>query len=220
MSASPLKPADRQFGVYLGLFFSGWVAYVLLVYPHVEALGEDSLLYAAASIGVRLAVWVAPVVLMLRFSDRVGPARALGLVDNWQRGAFVGVGLSVLLLVASLLRFGWPHEVAHNVTWNSILGTSFGIGFFEEIPFRGFILQKSWTRMNFWFANALTSAIFVGFHLPGWLTLHLLTVPLVFNVFVMSFMWGAMFRYSRSLWSCIISHSANDFVSFVLFRGH
>ena len=36
------------------------------------------------------------------------------------------------------------------MTWNSVLGTSLGIGFFEEIPFRGFILQKLGARMNFW----------------------------------------------------------------------
>ena len=36
------------------------------------------------------------------------------------------------------------------MTWNSVLDTSLGIGFFEEIPFRGFILQKLGARMNFW----------------------------------------------------------------------
>jgi membrane protease YdiL (CAAX protease family) len=49
--------------------------------------------------------------------------------------------------------------------------------------------------------------------------LHLFSLPLALNILAVSFVLGAVFRYSRSLWSCIISHSANDFISFVLFSG-
>jgi membrane protease YdiL (CAAX protease family) len=219
MTLSRLKAADRHFTIYLGLFAAAWTGYVLLVYRHVQALGEDSFAYAAVNIGVRLALWVAPVFVVLWVFDHAGPARALGLVDNWRRGVLVGLGLSALLLAVALLRFGWPHVSARILTWNSVLSTSFGIGFFEEIPFRGFILQKLQTRMNFWLANAVTSVVFVGMHLPGWFMLHLFSLPLALNILAVSFVLGAVFRYSRSLWSCIISHSANDFISFVLFSG-
>ena len=219
MSQSSLKPANRQFAVYLGLFVTTWAGYVLLVYRHVQALGEASFAYAATNICVRLMIWVAPVFLMLKVVDRTAPLRALGLVDNWKRGVLVGLGLSTLLLVLPLLRFGWPHSIGRNITWNSVLSTSLGIGFFEEIPFRGFILQKFQTRMNFWLANALTSLVFVSLHLPGWFRLHLFTPSLTLNIFALSFVWGMVFRCSRSLWSCVISHSASDFISFVLFHG-
>lgn len=56
-------------------------------------------------------------------------------------------------------------------------------------------------------------------HLPGWLSLHLFTPGLAANVFVLSFVFGVVFRYSRSLWSCIIAHSANDFFAVLLFHG-
>ena len=214
-----MKAANRQFAVYLALFVLTWAASVLLVYRHVQALGDATLVYAMTNCCIRLAVWVLPVFLMLRFVDRVEPLRALGLVDNWKRGVLIGLGLSAVLLLGSLLRFGLPHDVSRNVTWNSALSTSFGIGFFEEIPFRGYILQKLQTRMNFWIANGLTSLVFVGLHLPGWFMLHLFTPGLALNIFVLSFVWGLVFRYSRSLWSCIISHSANDFISAVLFHG-
>jgi len=219
VTQSSLKPADSQFALYLGFFVATWVMYVLLVYRHIQALGEDSFAYAAANISVRLMVWVLPVFLMLRVIDRVEPLRALGMADNWKRGVLVGLGLSLLLLVVELLRFGWPHDIGRYVTWNSVLSTSFGIGFFEEIPFRGFILQKLQTLMNFWLANGIASLLFVGLHLPGWFMLHLFTPSLALNIFIFSFALGAVFRYSGSLWSCIISHSANDFISFVLFHG-
>ena len=126
-------------------------------------------------------------------------------------------GAAAILLAAALLRFGWPS--APHVTWGSLLGPSFSVGFFEEIPFRGFILQKLWTRMGFWLANVLTSLLFVAVHLPGWLSLHLFNWGLAANIFVFGLAAGTVFRYSRSLWACIIGHDANDFISFVLFHG-
>jgi uncharacterized protein len=214
-----LKLADRAFAIYLVAFVAAWTGYVLWVYPRLQALGEGSLPYAVAGIAVRLAVWIAPIFVMLVRVDRAAPLRALGLVEHWKRGLLIGAGLSAFVLAASLLRFGWPQDVASHVTWGSVLGPSLTVGFFEEIPFRGYILQKFWTRMNFWLANTLTSLIFTAFHLPGWLSLHLFTIPLAITVFAISFVLGAVFRYSRSLWSCIIAHNANDFVSFVLFHG-
>jgi membrane protease YdiL (CAAX protease family) len=162
VTQSRIQGANRPFAVYVGLFVITWAVYVLLFYRHVQAFGEDSLSCAATNIAVRLTVWVLPVFLMLRVVDRSEPLRALGLIDNWKRGAIVGFGLSAFLLAIALLRFGWPHDIGRYVTWNSILSTSFGIGLFEEIPFRGFILQKLQTRMNFWLANGLTSLVFVS----------------------------------------------------------
>ena len=148
LNPSTTKPAGRTFVLYLLLFSAVWTAYVLLVYRYVQALGEGSLLSVAAGFEVRLIVWVAPVFLMLRVVDRVAPLRALGLVEHWKRGVLAGIALSGLLLTASWLRFGAPHDVSSHLTWSSVLGPSLATGFFEEIPFRGFILQKLGTRMN------------------------------------------------------------------------
>jgi membrane protease YdiL (CAAX protease family) len=150
VTQSRIQAANRPFAVYIGLFVISWAVYVLFFYRHVQALGEDSLAYAATNIAVRLTVWLLPVFLLLKVVDRTESLRALGLIDNRKRGALVGFGLSAFLLTIAFLRFGWPHDIGRYVTWNSILSTSFGIGLFEEIPFRGFILQKLQTRMNFW----------------------------------------------------------------------
>ena len=219
MNPPTSKPAGRAFALYLVLFAAVWTAYVLLVYRHVQALGEGSFLNAAAGFAVRLIVWVAPVFLMLGTVDRVAPLRALGLVEHWKRGVLSGIALSGLLLAANWLRFGSPHDVSSHLTWSSVLGPSLATGFFEEIPFRGFILQKLCTRMKFWLANGLTSLIFTGFHLPGWLMLDLFSWSLALNIFAISVALGLVFLYSRSLWGCIISHDANNFISFVLYHG-
>ena len=145
--------------------------YVLLVYPHVRALGEASLLYALAGIGIRLIVWILPIIAYIRLADRANPLHYLKLVDRWRTGTLVGLALAAAVFALSALRFGWPHIAWSAVTWNSVLGTSLGIGFFEEIPFRGFMLQKLAARMGFGMANLISSLLFVAIHPPGWLSL-------------------------------------------------
>ena len=61
------------------------------------------------------------------------------------------------------------------LTWNSVLVISILVGFFEEIPFRGFILQKLQERFDFWTAVVISSLLFVGAHIPGWIMLGSLT---------------------------------------------
>jgi len=103
------------------------------------------------------------------------------------------------------------------ITWNSMLGTSLFVGFIEEIPYRGFMLQKIEARAGFWVANLTTSLLFVAIHVPGWMALHELAADRITTIFVFAVVMAAIFKYSGSLWSVVVAHSANDFLSFVLF---
>lgn len=207
------------FLVYLIAFFLAWIGWVLFVYPRLVILGETTLEYAAANISIRLLIWVLPVFLYLRFIDAVEPFKYLKLAQNWKRGVLIGLGLTVLNFVGLTLRFGWPHPSAHSVTWNSILSTSLFIGFVEEIPFRGFILQKLEERFSFWMANFISSVLFLGIHIPGWITLHMLKPGPVVFVFAFGVLMAVVFRYSKGLWAPIVSHSLNDCLSAVIFRA-
>ena len=104
------------------------------------------------------------------------------------------------------------------LTWNSVFGTSFLVGFIEEIPYRGFMLQKFAERLDFWLATLITSLLFVAVHVPGWLALRVLRADVAVTIFVFAIVMSLAFRYSKSLWAPIIAHSANDFLSFVIFR--
>jgi uncharacterized protein len=207
------------FIIYMTLFAATWTVYVLLVYPHVQALGDDTFAYAAVNIAVRLLIWVLPVFTYLRMVERARPLHNLKLVEHWQRGILVGASLAVMILAIRMLRLGAPQASWSAVTWNSVLSTSLGIGFFEEIPFRGLILQKLASRMNFWPANIACSVLFVGLHLPGWISLHQFSWPVALNVFLLSFVFGAALYLAKSLWACIIAHDANDFIAAILFHG-
>ena len=211
------SPALAPFVVYLIVFHVAWIAWPFLIYPRLLAIGSGTLTYAVLHIGLRMLIWVVPVWLYLRFVDGVDPVAYLKLRHHVRRGVLVAIALTALNLAGSLARFGVPHLSLERVTWNSMLGTSVLVGFIEEIPYRGFILQKLGERLDFWLANLVTSLLFLSIHLPGWVALHTLRADAAATVFVLSVVLGMAFRYSGSLWAGILTHSANDFLSFVVF---
>jgi len=214
---APARRHSASFLVYVLVFQGAWIAWPYLVYPRLVSIGERTLAYALISIGLRLLIWVVPVFAYLRHVDRVEPLGCLRLTRNVGRGVSVGLLLTVLNLAGSIARFGMPHPTMARITWHSLLGTSFFVGFIEEIPYRGFMLQQIETRTGFWIANLLTSLLFVAIHVPGWIALHQLSADRVVTIFVFGAVMAAVFKYSGSLWGAIVAHSANDFLSFVLF---
>ena len=213
------KRKASGFIAYLILFHAFWMGvYVFGIYPWMRSLGENTPRYALVNVSLRLLVWVLPVFLYLRYVDGLNPIAYLKLRQHWRRGVIVGLGLSLLNLGGSMLRFGWPHFGAHSFTWNSLLSTSILIGFVEEIPYRGFILQKFTEYYGFWVAAAISSVLFLSMHLPGWFSLHLLSAGTILSVFVFGFVMALVFRFTRSLWAPIITHSTNDFIALVLFH--
>jgi len=192
--------------------------YVFGIYPRMRSLGENTFRYALINVSIRLMVWVLPVFIYLRYVDAVNPVEYLKLKHNWRRGVIVGLALSLLNLFGSMIRFGWPHFGSHSFTWNSLFSTSVLIGFIEEVPYRGFMLQKCAEYYGFWVAAIITSVLFLSIHLPGWISLHLLNVGTTISVFLFGFVMAVVLRYSRSLWAPIITHSTNDFFAFVLFH--
>jgi len=198
-------------------FHVAWIGWPYLVYPRLITLGETTLTYAILNIGLRLLIWVLPVLAYLRYIDRVNPFDYLKLKGHVRRGVVVAVVLTAVNVLGSVLRFGPPHLSLQRVTWNSVLGTSFFVGFIEEIPYRGFMLQKLAERVNFWAANLITSLLFLAVHLPGWIALHQLRIGRVASIFIVSLVLAVAFKLSKSLWAPIVAHSANDFLSFVVF---
>src|SRR5690242_11275502 len=121
------------FLAYLLLFNATWTVWVLLGYPRLRAIGEQTLAYALINITVRALLWVLPVFLYLRYFDRVDPLAYLKLRQHWLRGVLIGLGVSVIILLLALVQHGAPHGGARGLTWNSVLSTSLLIGFVEEI---------------------------------------------------------------------------------------
>jgi membrane protease YdiL (CAAX protease family) len=205
------------FLLYVVAFHVLWIAWPFVIYPRLLAVGNTTLTYAALNLTFRFLFWIAPVLIYLRYVDGVDPVAYLKLSDNVRRGVVVAIVLTAVNVIGTFARFGPPHLSMQRVNWNSMLGTSFFIGFIEEIPYRGFMLQKFAERMNFWLATLITSLLFVSIHLPGWIALHMLKAGAVVSIFVFGVVMAIAFKYSKSLWAPIITHSANDCLSFVIF---
>ena len=204
---------------YVAAFHLGWIAWPYVIYPRLTAaFGQETLAYAVVQLGLRMGFWLAPVWFYLRYVDRVDPFEYLKLKHHVARGLLVGIGLTALNVAGTIARFGLPHPTMARVTWNSILGTSLLIGVIEEVPYRGFMLRKFAERLDFWLANAMTSLLFLAIHLPGWIALHTLNASAAVTIVVFGFVMGLAVKWSDSLWAAVLAHSANDFMSFVVFR--
>jgi membrane protease YdiL (CAAX protease family) len=207
------------FLAYVAVFHLVWIAWPYILYPRLTAaFGQTTFAYALLNLSIRLLVWVVPVWLYLRYVDGVEPLGYLKLKHHIRRGLVVGLVLTAVNLVGMIARFGLPHPTADRVTWNSMLGTSFLVGFIEEIPYRGFMLQKFAERLDFWLASLITSLLFLAVHLPGWMALHALRADTAATIFIFGVVMAVVFKFARSLWAPILSHSTNDFLSFVIFR--
>jgi len=206
------------FVLYLIVIHATWTIWVLLGYPHLRALGEDTLRYALLNLAVRGLIWVLPVFVYLPYVDGVDPIVYLKLRQHWRRGVLVALVFSAVSLFLTIVQRGLPHLHASAFTWNSILSTSLLIGFIEEIPYRGFIFQRLNEWCSFPWASLISSLLFLLIHLPGWFSLHLFRTQQAIFVFVFGVLMTVLWRYARSLWAPIVSHSMNDFFSAVLFQ--
>jgi membrane protease YdiL (CAAX protease family) len=211
------RTSFAPFLVYVAAFHLLWIAWPVFLYPRLVAVGSETLTYALIALSVRFLYWIAPVLLYLRYVDGVDPFEYLRMTPPVRRGLLLALVLTAINVIGTFARFGMPHLSWQRVTWNSVLGTSFLIGFFEEIPYRGFMLRKFSERMNVWLANLVTSLLFLSIHLPGWIALHIFNPGTAVSVFLLGVVFAWAVTYSGSLWSAIITHSANDCLTFVIF---
>ena len=205
---------------YLACFYLAWTfVWVYGVYRWAtRTVGDATLAYALINIAFRFLIWVLPVFLYLRYIDRVDVWDYLQLKRHWRRGVIVGLTLSVVNFLGTMMRLGYPDWSSAHVTWNSVLGTSILVGVFEEIPLRGFVLQKLQERFDFAASTVVSSILFVGAHIPGWFMLESLTAHNIIYIFAFGAAMAIILRYSHSLWAPIVSHSLNDGLSHVIFH--
>jgi uncharacterized protein len=153
-----------------------------------KTIGDATLVYALINIVFRLLIWVLPVFWYLRHIDNVNVLEYLQLKQYWRRGVIVGLTLSIINFLGTIVRIGQPDWGSAHVTWNSVLGSS------------------------------ISSIFFVGAHIPGWIMLGSLTAYNIIYILVFGAVMAIIFKYSQSLWAPIISHSLNDCLSNVVFH--
>lgn len=158
-----------------------------------------------------------PVVLLIKYKEDWDPLSYLKL-RSFKEGVGWTVGVSIFFIVVIVFLNGilLNREVSFQMGFHTLLNTVLLVGLIEEIVFRGFILRKLMDVYQFWKANIITAALFTVIHFPIWFYKGLFASPgiagTILTIFVLGWMFGAVYKKSNSLWSVIIIHSLYNFL--------
>lgn len=208
--------------IYTFAFFLVWAMYEIYFRNIIH--NESTLLSIIIRNSIKIIVWTAPVLILLKYYYKNSPILYLKLNCNITNAVVWGTSIGLLIII-------------YNVIWNYIFGTgkfnfNFGIyrwihhiiliGFTEEIVFRGFILQKAQELTGFWVANIISSVLFLLIHFPRWYKDGLLQggffnlLSAMVFVIVFSLVQGYILKRTKSLWSCMITHSISNIISIAM----
>ena len=223
MADMNIRKADRGFSAFVAGFYAAWCLRVVLLMP-VDHRIETAWIRQCWSQGLRLALWVVPVVVYLKYVDKTRPAAFLKL-DSLPRGrrllwgsAIIAAFLLLTAASACLFKGGDLRRLLEKTgpDWALLLVGMSITCFTEETLFRGFIFQKLRGVWSFHPANLATSGLFLLIHWPGWLYvqgLHWGLAPLSASILVVGWVLGLVFEVSGSLWAPILLHLLNNVLS-------
>lgn len=180
-------------------------------------MGKDLLSFVINSL-FYLIIFVMPFFLYLRFYDRVNPVVFLKLDRNTIKGVYKGVIIGSFIFLTILVKNRFLISKDFNFMEDTflILGRLI-VGFFEEIPFRGFYLQKFKEYMGFWKANLLSASLFTVLHIPGRVYLGTGSINSFFIIFVIGLWMGYIFRETKSLWCVVLAHSIYNISLYIIY---
>lgn len=186
----------------------------LIVYSWSFLLVGLSVYYSlrgAISAGIIL-----PIYSYLKYVDKTSPTSYLLLSG---RHSITGLAWGLLLgfiitgttaftasFYSGSLYLIWPWEDLANIVIIASL--------VEEILFRGFLLQKLLEVLPFYNATIITSLLFTVIHFPTWFCNGVNGADIYIEaayIFVFSTLLSFVFYRTKSLWTSIILHAANNY---------
>ena len=168
--------------------------------------GTDLLLRA-----INATVWLGFAFAYMRTTGRDRPLAYLKLKVNVTKGLTVGILVGLAFVAKDLARVLLLEGRAPDLA--GLPPLSFLSPFVEEVVFRGLVLQRAGEYAGFWKANALSSALFVAVHLPGWTFAGLPLAGILSSaafVFLLSLLLGYLLRKTGSLWACVVCHTMSN----------
>ena len=219
------RPPAVELLLFVVCLFAIWSVRATFLYAIDESIAPDSL-RTIYSVSVKLILWVLPAFGYVYWVRRAAPFRYLGLsvmpsAGKWLKylvviGLFLGaqVAFAILMGEKTLPLAG----ISVSITLPGVL--SFVVApFLEELLFRGLLLHELAELLPRWGANLLTSLLFVGIHLPFWLSHGGASGALLTNtagVFIFSLLAGWLYLDSSSIWPPTVAHIANNCVAALL----
>jgi uncharacterized protein len=164
------------------------------------------------SVLIGLCTGVVAVFLFRRFVDR-NSVESLGLSIRNFADPLAGLFIAVAILgTGSLILYFSKHLQWTDIIFNGKelfldLGSLFLVAFYEELVFRGYILNNLMESMNKWTSLAISALIFTSFHLANPAVNF---IPLV-NIFLAGLLLGINYIYTKNLWFSIMFHLSWNF---------
>ncbi len=166
---------------------------------------------------LKLAVWVAPALVLIRTVERAPLVdflefRRVAAGVRWGLG--IGGAIALVNFAAKTLPSGSGLRLPQFdlIFLNAVVVSPL----VEEITLRGFLLKRlELNGHRFWIANLLTTVVFVAMHLPGWYfqghtaTLAGYTARLM-PLAVLSLIFGWTKHRSGSLHGAVLAHAINN----------
>ena len=219
------RKAALQLSLFLVAFFALWTLRATLFYAADESIASPTSRAAYADL-LELVVWVLPAAAFAYVLRHVPPAKYLGLsVWPTRRNWLLCLGVTVAFLLAVMLVELAVGKKSFSTASLSSLPIALWLFQFllspllEELLFRGLVLKELLTLLPAYLAIALTSLLFVGVHLPYWLSHGGATRAMMTNaggVFVFSVVAGWLYAKTASIWPSTVAHVANNVLSSML----
>jgi membrane protease YdiL (CAAX protease family) len=219
------RKAALQLSLFLVAFFALWTLRATLFYAADESIASPTSRAAYADL-LELVVWVLPAAAFAYVLRHVPPAKYLGLsVWPTRRNWLLCLGVTVAFLLAVMLVELAVGKKSFSTASLSSLPIALWLlqlllsPLLEELLFRGLVLKELLTLLPAYLAIALTSLLFVGVHLPYWLSHGGATRAMMTNaggVFVFSVVAGWLFAKTASIWPSAVAHVANNVLSSML----
>lgn len=206
-----LKINKNYIWAYFIAFFALWCIRELWLVQYLDLM--DSVPRAISSAVIKVVIWIIPVLILVKVMEKAVPFSYLGLRHNFRNGLKWTFYVSLVFIsYFIILNFTILHNnLDFQIGFNELLNTVLLVGITEEIVFRGFLLKKLMNSFKFWIANAITSLLFVSIHFPIWFYKGLFEFPYILTAsltaFILSVIFGYVYKKSGSLWSVIVIHS-------------
>lgn len=215
-----------QFAIFIAAFFALWTIRATWLIDIDQSIKSPETRTAYSTL-VKILLWVLPAVLFGYWVRGLNPISYLGLsvlpkIRTWTI-SLIAIGLFCILILFFEMFIGHKRLF---FGFQSVAGLPSGIAIFvvspfvEEIFFRGLVMNELSMFMRPVFSNLVASILFVGIHLPYWISSAIQPQEIVstsLGILLFSFFAGWLYSLSRSTWPPTVAHIANNLLSAVIY---
>ena len=211
-----MKDNLKKILCFILIFFLLWIARQYF-YFYVELSLSDNL-RTVSSIVIKVIFWVLLTFIYSKFVYKENIFKKIKFKNN-KKGIFYSLIFGLVLLIINLaynyLSKGTLFDF--NVSVRGFISAVVFAPIIEEIIFRAFILNKLEISLPFFWANLLTSILFVLIHFPGWLIWgEGISWETAVSILFVSFIWGYIYKKSGSFLSPILGHAFNNLITMIV----